>query len=464
MKSPGRAGAIVAAMLLLVLASVTPTSAQTPPQGDPPKESGDRESAKEPPQPIAELSPLPQQPSVPSARAYPLELLGLLGSPPEPGPTTLIPSLALYEEYTDNLFLDNRQRKWELITGFSPAMALFVERPLYRLTAGYSFGGQLYARESRFNNAVDRQNLVASGSYQLSPLLTLSAFDSFAMNRNTNLTVTQGFSTGRQESWTNTVGAGMNWRLTRTVSVNAALAYEVLRFSSTESTSTTGTSGTSGTPGADSDTYRAQGTLSDVLTPRLTATAGYAAAYFDFLGQADNSITHTPTVGGSYQITPTLTGVATAGPSITEVGGQTFINPAVTARLIQTWQIGSASLQYARAVDVAGGFGGPTTTETFSAILALPAWQRGLVLLISPAYSTAKSVSNRQTGHAGNLDVTAFTLPVAATYRVNRYTSLFAGYTFFHQRAGSGSTAGQTDVDDNRFRFGLQFGYPIRLP
>lgn len=439
-------------VVFLLCAMAAPTWAQAP-RVEEPRPSGERPPQSESAPPIAELSPLPQL-SLPSVWAYPLELLGLLGSPPEPGPTTLVPSIALFEEYTDNVFLDNEHRQWDLITGFSPTLMLFVERPSYRLTAGYSFAGELYARESRFNNPVDRQNFVATGSYQASPGVTLSAFDSFELSRNTNLTASQGFATGRQESWTNTVGAGLTWQITRPVSLNAAATYGVLRFPSSETT---------GTPGTDSDTYRLQTTLSDSLTRRLTATAGYGFAYFDFLGEDDNAMTHMPTVGGSYQLTPTLTAFLTGGPAVTDVGGQTFISPNVIARLVQAWRIGSASVQYARTVDVAGGFGGPTETETFSATLVLPAWQRGMLLVVSPAYSIAKSLGDRQSSTAGTIDLNAFTLPVLVTYRLNRYTSIFAGYTFFRQRAGA-SSSGQPDVDENRFRFGVQFGYPFRLP
>jgi len=40
--------------------------------------------------------------------------------------------------------------------------------------------------------------------------------------------------------------------------------------------------------------------------------------------------------------------------------------------------------------------------------------------------------------------------------------ALFGGYTFFRQRTG-GSSSTQLDADQNRVRFGLQFGYPINF-
>jgi len=38
------------------------------------------------------------------------------------------------------------------------------------------------------------------------------------------------------------------------------------------------------------------------------------------------------------------------------------------------------------------------------------------------------------------------------------YANLFAGYTFYQQRTGGSSTQ-QVDVDQNRVRVGVQFGY-----
>jgi hypothetical protein len=82
-----------------------------------------------------------------------------------------------------------------------------------------------------------------------------------------------------------------------------------------------------------------------------------------------------------------------------------------------------------------------------------------LVFVFSPTYNTAESLNNRQTT---NVDVKSLTLPVAVTYQLARYTYLFAGYTFFQQRSGRSALA-NADVDQNRVRFGIQFGYPINF-
>ena len=170
-------------------------------------------------------------------------------------------------------------------------------------------------------------------------------------------------------------------------------------------------------------------------------------------------MTHTPTLGVSYRLTPTLTGSISGAAALTDLSGETTVSPAATASLAQVLRFGSASMQYTRSVSAAGGFGGTTDTQSVSGTLALPALRRGLFVVLSPTYSTAESVSGRQTGR---VDVRALTLNLGATYRIARSVSAFAGYTFFQQHTG-GSSSVQIDADQDRLRFGVQFGYPINF-
>src|SRR5213594_1544354 len=212
-------------------------------------------------------APAPVPPSLPIA-AYPLELLGLLIPGAQRGPVTLTPSISVSEEYNDNIFLDNRNRQWDFITSFSPALTLYVNRPSYQLSAGYSFGADLYAREDRLSNAFDRQNFVATGLYRLTPVLTLTASDAFAFNRNSNVVAPQGFSSGRQASWNNTFTPGMTWQMSPRDSLGLSATYGVLRFEG------------AGT-GADSDTLGFQSNLTHAFTPRFSGIIGYGFTYLN---------------------------------------------------------------------------------------------------------------------------------------------------------------------------------------
>jgi len=381
----------------------------------------------------------------PPVAAYPLELLGLLAPPEARGPLTLTPSISVSEEYNDNIFLDNRRRESDFITSFAPAVTLFVNSPSYRLSAGYSFGADLYARQDRLSNPLARQNFLADGMYRLAPELTLTAIESFAFNRSTNLLAPNTFSTGRQESWSNTFTPGVAWQMTSRNALSVSATYSALRFEG------------HGT-GIDSDTYGLLSSLRHAFTPRLTGLLGYGFTYVDVREQG-TSTTHTPTLGLSYQLTQTLLGTVSGGPAITELAGETIVSPAGTATLVQTLPFGSAGLQYVRGVSAAGGLGGVTDSQTASGTLTISGWQRGLIVALSPVYSVAESISSRQ---AQQVDARSFTLTLSASYQIARYATVFGGYTFFQQRT-SGSSATQLDVDQNRVRFGLQFGYPINF-
>jgi len=354
------------------------------------------------------------------------------------------------EEYNDNVLLNNQTRKWDLITRVSPGLTLTVNRPSYQLSAGYTLSGELYANESRLNDAWKDQAFVATGLYRGLRGLTVTVADSFALNRSTNQAASQGFATGRQETWNNTFTPGMTWEMTPRNTLNVTGTFAVQRFLSAS---------TGSISGSDSNTYALQTTLEHVLTRRLTGILGYGITYLDLLGQQENSTTHTPTVGARYMLTPTLTASVSGGPAITQLAGETSISPGGSARLVQVLQIGSVSLEYTRGVGTAGGFGGTTDTQTISAGLSLPTWYRGLVVAFTPSYRIATSVSRRQ---ASQIDIRALTVPVAVNYQFARYSSIFAEYTYFQQQTGSNSSL-RSDVDQNRLRFGLQFGYPFNF-
>jgi len=246
---------------------------------------------------------------------------------PALGPPSAAPPIAAYP-------LENRNRQWDLITSFSPALTLYVNRPSYQLSAGYSF--------------------------------------TFAYSRNSNLIAPQGFSSRRQESWSNTFTPGMNWRITPGNTLSLSATYGVMRFEG------------AGT-GVDSDTYSFQSNLTHTFTPRFAGIIGFGFTCLDPQEQQESKPhTHTLTLGFSYLLTPTRTATISGGPAITELGGNTFVSPAGTAILVRVLPFGSASLQYARGISVAGGFGGTTDTQTVSGTLTLLTLQRGLFVVLSP--------------------------------------------------------------------------------
>ena len=440
----GTGGAsVVAAVLLLTvlnLLDARTASAQSP-AAQPPAERGTEEREL----PTTEAPPQPSiPPSVtPTMAAYPLELLGLLVPQARRGRLTLIPSIGISEEYNDNVDSNNLNRHSDFITNFSPTLTLFITQPTYELNAGYSFTAAIYAREPNRNTALDSMNLLASGLYRLTPGLTVSASDTFVLSNYTNIVAAQSISTGRQKSWRNTFSPGLTWQMTQADSVAVGGSWDALRYPDQD--------------GDDSDTFIARVRETHAFTARLSGNIGYEFTYLHQQGALD-STTHTPTVGLGYQLTRTLNANINGGPAITLIGGDTVVSPAGTASLVQTLSFGSVGLQYGRTVGVAGGAGGTNDTQIISAALTLSSLVRGLFVVLNPSYTFSNPIGPSQPGQG---DIRAFSLGLNAAYQIYQYVTLFGGYSFFYQRTDRPST--EPDINQNRVRVGIQFGYPFNF-
>ncbi len=370
---------------------------------------------------------------------------GQLLQPSRPAPITLTPTIAVFEEYNDNLFLDNRNRRSDWITAVAPGVSLTGESETYKLTAGYSFTTETYARETSLNEVFDRQNFSLDGSYRADPRLTLTLTDAFVASVNTNLVSTSGVATGRSRAWSNTVTPGAAWQVTPVTVLRLSGTYAAQRFEQRDLD--------------DSDVYRGNGVIERRLTSRLSGTAGYELAYLDVERQRPVT-THTPQLGGLYRFTETLTGTASVGPTlVTQEGARDRIAPGASASLRQRLAFGSASVEYARAVTTAGGLGGVTDNDAVAGLLQVTNIARGIALELGPRYARARSDD-------GRIDVHTFTFGLRSSYRLTNWLTVFAGYAFFQQRSrsaptGPGGAPLAADADQNRVSFGLQIGYPL---
>ncbi len=383
-------------------------------------------------------------PTYPGLSNYPLELLGLLMSPLERREINLLPSIAVSEEFTDNIFMNNNNKRYEFITSFTPSIMLLANRPRFQLAAGLSNSSDVYARGSSPNDGFARQTFIAGTVYEPTPQLRFTATETFLRDQSPDAT-SGGFSLGGQGAWSNTFDPAVGWQLQPRTRLDVGASYSVLRFEG------------QGT-GIDSDSYGFLSNLSHAFTLRLTGLIGYNFTYLDLRsGHGDNATTHNPTVGASFRVTPTLTISADGGPAFTQLGDESFITPALNAGFVQRLPFGTASVYYSRNVAVAGGFGGPADVQNVSGTLVMPTW-RDLIIIFNPMWTKAESLSDRQIQH---VDVTVFTLNLGAAYRLTPYITVFGGYSFLRQRLGSASTTPDFDADQNRVKVGLQFGYPF---
>jgi hypothetical protein len=392
-----------------------------------------------------EAPPAPPLPPLlpPVLGSYPIELYGLLA--PNKDAATLVPAIGLSEEWNSNIFFDNDNRQSDFITAITPSLMLVVNQPRYRLIAGVASSAEIYAKDTSLGNVFGRSALILGGDYSVSQDFRVRLSDLFAFDRGTGAGF-QGFTVGRELSIDNRLSGGFTWLFPRTT-LDVSGTYELNRFPGSGN-------------GIDSDTYSFRTTVGYALTQRLSAQLGYDFTFLRIQG-AEDSTTHTPTLGVTYQVTRSFSAFVSGGPAITQVAGDTFVTPAGSIVLTQAWRFGTLSLQYSRGISVAGGLGGTTDNQTASGTFLMPTFIRDLVARLYTSYNHAKSLDSAQR-MVQNVDATSYTVALGALYRFNEYVSMYGGYDFIRQQTGSSATI-QIDGDQHRVRIGVQLGYPIAL-
>jgi hypothetical protein len=362
-------------------------------------------------------------------------------------PFTLLPTITVSEEFNDNVLLDNNNREWDLITGITPGLAFVWESRTHRLVAGYNFTAELYLRDPSRDNAFNAQNFNLDGMWRVTEKLTLNVADVFALSPDTNLISPEGVSVGRNRSWGNTLSAGAAYQIDERTFVRGGASYALQRYDSREL--------------VDSDVYRANVGVERTLTRYVRGTVSYEFGYFD-VEREEKVITHTPRLGASWQVTPTITLAASAGPTFEQhlEGGDSRITPAVTATYEQRVWFGAIGAGFDRQVGIAGGLGGVTDNTAVYGKIDVLTFARGLTLSFLPRYTWEKSADSNR------IDIQGLTLPLQLTYRITAWMAAVARYQFFRQRTDSEvrDSAGNllaADADQNRVFVGLQFGYPI---
>ncbi len=367
-------------------------------------------------------------------------------------PFTLLPTITLSEEYNDNILLDNHNRTWDLITGITPAINLIWESRTHRLIAGYNFTAELYLRDPTRDNAFNTQNFNLDGMWRATERLTLTLADAFTATTDTNLISPAGVSVGRNRSWGNALSGGAAYKLDEFTAVRGGASYALQRFSRGELD--------------DSDVYHGYLFLDRTLTRQVRGSIGYDFGYFD-IEHEDKVTTHTPKVGASWQVTPTITLAVNGGPTFElHDNGDSRITPTVTATYEQTVWFGSVGLGFDRQVATAGGLGGVTDNTSVFGHVDVITFARGLTLSFAPRYSWVKSAGKIRSADNRDIDISSITLPLQVTYRLTAWMAAVARYQFYQQRTAHEvrDTAGNlfaADADQNRLFVGLQFGYPI---
>ena len=369
----------------------------------------------------------------------------LFNPPVHRGWITLTPTFALSGGYDDNIFQSDQNRKSDFIFGFIPGVTLSMQRPEYRLLAGYNVTSEIYAKESDLNGFANRQQLFANGFYLLSPRTRLTLHERFIYDEDTGNVSSDNVSTGRHNSLRNTATLGVQHELTELTTLRASFSQTHQQFFGDSDA-------------RNSDTYRLLVGADYQFTARFQGTAEFESAYLNVQGEP-GAFTQIPRFGFDYQFTQTLRGGLNAGPSFIILdNGETGVRPVVTARLAQIFSFGSLRAVYDYS-QTAGSLGLSSRHAIF-ATLRVDRLVRDLVFEVTPRFTISDFLAPDKGGTATSRDVNALNLTLRATYQLTQAIAIIGSYTFFHQQRSNGTTE---TIDQNRVFLGAQYAFPITV-
>jgi hypothetical protein len=393
--------------------------------------------------PAAATGLITDEPVIPVPPATPVlgpqELL-----PTRPARLTFTPTITVFEEYNDNVLLDNRRRISDWITGFAPGFAFDWRGSIHRMAVAYDFVAETYSRRSSFGDAFSRQNLVVDSMYRPAQQVTLTLTDNLISSLDTSAISPTGVATGRSRSWSNTVTPGVAWEINPLWTARFSGTHTALRYDRSDL--------------VDSDIYRLTPSAERRITENLTGVAAYEFGAFD-VEQEPNVTTNTPRVGARYRFNPTLLGSLSVGPTFeTRADGKDRTEAAVTAWLRQAFQLGYIGLDYDRGVGTAGGLGGTTENDLIAARFGLTGLVKGLSADLTTSYGHIRSSIVKSSDR--RIDLETLSVGIRTVYKPRPWMSLYFGYLFYEQLP---STAVGARADQNRISFGVLLGYPLRI-
>jgi opacity protein-like surface antigen len=431
------------------------------------------------------LSPVPPQFDWMHREVRPNPLLeGLLALREQPG--KLLMSVSLTEEYSDNFFLDERNREDEYRTAVSIGT-------VYRREDGRSFLSLAntisadYAARSELSN-VGFANLSLNTGYRL-PRLSLSLSESFIRSDNVEEVSPAVIRAIRRTVLSNSVSPQVRYDLSPITALNLAYANRIVRNEHTEQPATD-TLAQGGGVSANSISHAFTAGLQHRFTRTLSSNVGYSYSIVDSEGFGDtqsqtasadltyllsaktstflqtfgtitdrsagepDSRIYGASIGMRRQLTSFLTAFVAIGPSVLEREGRgTRVFPnwqanldgalPLTRRTTLTFSTGQSIRNTAGEVDDVGIVLSQSANLTLSHLLS-----RNLQTSLFAGYTRTELLENIRTPESIQGDkVNFWTGGAGASYALTRLLSLGLNYRYQHRD----SDVPSTNIDQNRF-------------
>jgi len=375
----------------------------------------------------------------------------------QPAPWTLHTSLAVTEQYTDNVFLStgpndpNTPERSDTVTVLKPALTLSRKAELFTIKAHYQPSFNFYAKYHDDLNYIGQDGNIAIDVDRLGPGL----FQHTGLNLLDKVTYTEaglysspgsgqttgngGIITQRTKTWNNISAASLIQHLTPALQGIASYDYVNTRYKN---------------PGlTDSSQQGMTFNLSDHWTEQITTSAIYSYTILKFQSVSSRNVTQSLTVRLDYAATPVFHTRLTLGSVYLSSTNKFY--PTAIATVIRSFQYTSVALSYSNLITTGGGITQvPTINQTGSLTIT-----RSMGPHAHAAVSG--SYTNQQTTTTPTGITQSFGIGAHADYALTKWLKAAASYNHSAQH-GNNSSAGQ-DIRWNTVAFTLDGNWDTQI-
>ncbi len=304
----------------------------------------------------------------PADSAFPYEYMGKL-------------SLAVSEQYNDNIFLTKSNKESDFVTFITPGIDLGIRSGGSSMAVSYSPSFSFYSSHDENNSTSHRLN--ADGVLGITERTTLTVNETYIRSKElTDIVSIPDFGpiSRLAEREYNLVTATLSHKLRSNLILSAGGSYSLIDNKDTALN--------------NARTYSGNVVLTYERSERTTLalTAIYTA--YDFSGSSD-ATGQEYNLGIKYKLTPTLTMNLTGGATITKIkdGGPTDTGFSGGLELTKVFEKGTASVYFKQSVIPDSDNGQPVTDQTAGIVLSRPLSERWTAS-VSASYSRFKSTAS----------------------------------------------------------------------
>jgi hypothetical protein len=339
------------------------------------------------------------------------------------------PSLSLAGVYDDNLFSSISQPEQDRFLRLSPGIEAGYRSAPLTFKGTYTLDAEAYANHPELDSSRARAQASMDLQYRPTRLLTLAAEGSYTKTqRPDELNVDTGLDIGRVRAERSFIGPSASFRFDP-----ATVGTAAYRFTRDKLVDGIGT-----------DTHTATLGVDRRITPRTTASVGYAVHRFVFEGE-ERTTSLVFTFGGTHEFTPRTTVTVLGGPRVSEGS----IDPEISVSLRRTLKRGSLSFDYARTQSTVIGQAGAVDTRSLRAT-AEYSFGPSLEIRAAPGY---------QSSTRGGFRTDVYRVNLETRYRITKSLSLFGSYEFGLQR-GILDAPGDEEIARNVVLLGIVLASP----